>query len=99
MTAQFLHGLVGCPSVKIMARVWIGLEGTGVTALRASLENAVRETSMSAFRTPATPPTAWIAYSCPTITCACANPASQVRDASKLINVSVIYIYNIVICL
>lgn len=77
MTAQFPHGLVGCQSVKIMAPVWTGLEGTGVTAPPASLENAVRETSMSAFPTPATPPTAWIAYSCPMITSACANLASQ----------------------
>lgn len=91
MTAQFPHGLGACPSVKTMAPVWTGLEGTGVTALLASLENAVRETSTSAFPTPANPPTAWIAYSCLMITSACANPASQdegVRIDSVCANLS-----------
>lgn len=58
MTAQFPHGRGGHPSVKITAHVWTGLEGTGVTALQASLENAVKETSTSAFPIPATLPTA-----------------------------------------
>lgn len=74
---QFPHGPEGYPSVKITAHVWTGLEGTDVTALQASLENAVRETSTSAFPIPATPPTAWTAYSCPMITSVCASQASQ----------------------
>lgn len=70
------HGLGERPNARITVHVWTRLEGTDVTALQASQENAVREISMSAFQAPATLPTAWIAYSCPMITSVYANPDS-----------------------
>lgn len=79
MTARPPRGLGDRPSARITVHVWTRSEGTGVTALQGLLENAVREISMSAFQTHATLPTAWIAYSCPTITNVYANPDSQVR--------------------
>lgn len=77
MIVQLPRGLGECPNVKIMAHVWTELEGTGVTVLQASLENVARETSTNVFPTPATPQTAWTAYSCPMITNVCANLALQ----------------------